>query len=214
MDIYWGGQALFKIKGKNAVAVIDPYNPEFTGLKLPKDLDGDLALATHDHKDHNNLKAVAGNPIEITGPGEYDIKGIAIVGVSTYHDDKKGTERGKNTVYNLNIEGLNIVHLGDLGDTLTEDEIQEIGDVDILMIPVGGTYTIDAKVAANVVSQLEPKIILPMHYGGLPGLKFPLDPVENFLKEMGVENSTPSPKLTITKDKLPDEPQVVILNKV
>ncbi len=213
MDIYWGGQALFKIKGKTATVVIDPFDSEKLGLKLPKDLEADMVLKTHDHYDHNNFAAVTGNPVQIAGPGEYDIKGVAIVGVQTPHDDKKGAERGHNTVYGINIEGLNIVHLGDLGDVLTEEQVQEIGECDILMIPVGSVYTIDAKMAAQVVSQLEPKIILPMHYS-LPGLKVELESVDNFLKEMGVEGVQPQPKLTISKEKLPVEPQIVILNKV
>jgi L-ascorbate metabolism protein UlaG (beta-lactamase superfamily) len=213
MDIYWGGQALFKIKGKSATAIIDPFDPGTVGLKLPKDLEADVALKTHDHPDHNNLAAVTGNPLQITGPGEYEIKGIAIVGIQVYHDSQKGEERGKNTIYNLEIDGLNIVHLGDLGHVLSDDQVQEVGNVDILMVPVGGTYTIDAKLASEVVSQLEPRIILPMHYG-IPGLKYELEPVDNFLKEMGVESPTPQAKLSITKDKLPEEPAVILLNKV
>jgi L-ascorbate metabolism protein UlaG (beta-lactamase superfamily) len=213
MDIYWGGQALFRIKGKGATVIVDPFDPAVTGLKLPKEMEADIALVTHPHPDHNNLKAVAGEPLEITGPGEYDVKGVAITGISVYHDPQKGEERGKNTIYNIEIDGLNIVHLGDLGHVLTEDQVQDLGNVDILMVPVGGTFTIDAEPATEVVSQLEPKIILPMHYG-YTGLKYELDDVEKFLKEMGVENPTAQSKLTITKDKLPDEPIVVLLNKV
>ncbi len=213
MDIYWCGQAMFKIKGKSASLIIDPFDPDFIGLKLPKDLSADVVLKTHDHKDHSNLKAVTDNPVEIIGPGEYEVKGVAMVGVPVFHDNKQGEERGKNTVYNINIDGLNIVHLGDLGHVLTEEQTQEIGSCDILMIPVGGLYTIDAKQAAEVVAQLEPKIIIPMHYL-LPGLKVELAPVEEFLKEMGAEGIEPQPKLTVTKDKLPEEPQVVVLNKV
>jgi L-ascorbate metabolism protein UlaG (beta-lactamase superfamily) len=214
MDILYYGQACFKIKGKTASIIVDPFDPETVGLKLPKDMEAQIVAKTHDHKDHNNLKTVTGEPIEVTGPGEYEIKGVAIVGISTFHDNSNGSERGKNTVYNFQIEGLNIVHLGDLGqDQLTQDQLEEIGSCDILMIPVGGTYTIDSKKATEIVSQLEPRIIIPMHYG-VDGLKFPLDPVDNFLKEMGVENAEPQPKLTITKDKLPDEPQTIVLNKV
>lgn len=213
MDILWYGQACFKIKGKNTSLIIDPYDPEVTGLKLPKDLEADVALKTHDHPDHNNLKVITGEPIQIVGPGEYEIKGVAVSGVEVFHDDKKGVERGKNTVYHINMEGLNIVHLGDIGHILTEEQIQEIGNCDILMVPVGGTFTIDAKGAVENISALEPRIIIPMHYGGLPGFKIPLESVDNFLKEMGVENIAPQPKLSITKDKLPEEPQVVLLSK-
>lgn len=212
MDIYWYGQAFFKIKGKTATVAIDPYDSEFTGLKLPKDMEADVALKTHEHKDHSNISAVT-NSVKVEGPGEYEVKGVSIVGVSVFHDNEKGAQRGKNTIYNLTIDGLNIVHLGDLGHTLSEEQIEEVGKCDILMVPVGGTYTIAAKEASEVVSQLEPSVIIPMHFGGLPGLKLPLDGVDLFLKEMGVEVSEPQNKLTITKEKLPAEPQVIVLNK-
>lgn len=212
MDIYFYSQALFKLKGKTATVVIDPFDPQAIGLKLPKpqELEADAVLITHDHPDHNNLSAVSGNPVRIMGPGEYEIKGVSINGVSLYHDKTQGSERGKNTIYNIQIDGLNVTHLGDLGHTLSEEQIEEIGNTDILMVPVGGTYTIDAKLAAEVVAELEPKIIIPMHYK-LPGLKVELDEVDKFLKEMGAENVVSQTKLTITRDKLPEEPQVVVL---
>ena len=212
MDIYFYGQAMFKLKGKTASVFIDPFKEEFTGLKLPKDLSGNVAISTHDHDDHNNLDGITDTVLKITGPGEYEVNGVSITGVSTFHDKEKGSQRGRNTVYNVNIDGLNIVHLGDLGHTLSEDQIEEIGTTDILLVPVGSVYTIDAKTASDVVSQLEPKIVIPMHYS-LPGLKFELGPVENFLKEMGFDAVEPLPKLSITKDKLPDELQVIVLNK-
>lgn len=212
MDIYWYGQACFKLKGKTTSIIIDPYDPEFTGLKVPRDFEADIVIKTHDHKDHNNLSAVTGEPIRVEGPGEYEIKGASIVGVSVFHDNEQGTQRGGNTVYNIQLDGLNIVHLGDLGHKLSEEQVDQIGSCDILMVPVGGTFTIDATVAAEVVSQLEPQVIIPMHYM-VPGLKFPLDPVDNFLKEMGLESPEALNKLSITKDKLPPEPQVLVLNK-
>lgn len=213
MEIIWYGQACFKLKGKTSSVFIDPFDPVKLGLKLPKDLSADIAIKTHDHYDHNNLKAIEGAKIEISGPGEYEVKGIAVTGVGTHHDKSGGGERGKNTVYNIHLDGLNVVHLGDLGHVLTEEQVQEIGTTDILLIPVGGKYTIDPKDASEVVAQLEPRIIIPMHYN-LPGLAVEgLGEVEAFLKEMGVGESTPQPKLTITKDKLPDEPQVLVLSK-
>ena len=213
MDIYWYGQALFKLKGKNATIVVDPFDQAMIGLKLPKpaELEADAVLVTHSHGDHSFVEAVGGDPLKVLGPGEYEIKGVSINGISVFHDKTQGSERGKNTVYHIEMDGLDIVHVGDLGHTFTEEQIQEIGNTDILLIPVGSVYTINAKEAAEVVTQLEPKIIIPMHYGGLPGLKPPLEGVENFLKEMGAENVTPVVKLTITKDKLPEEPQVVVL---
>lgn len=213
MEITWYGQACFKIKSKSGTqVVIDPFDPEMVGLKLPKDLSGEVALQTHSHADHSNLNAVLDNPVRIVGPGEYEVSGILINGISSFHDKDQGASRGKNTIYHLQIDGLNLVHLGDLGHLLTQDQIEGIGATDILCLPVGGVFTIDSKEAAEVVAQLEPRIIIPMHYF-LPGLKFELEGVEAFLKEMGAENSQPVPKLVITKDKLPEEQQVLVLAK-
>lgn len=212
MDIYWYGQSFFKIKGKTTTLFVDPFGPEFTGLRLPKDMQGDLKLSTHSHEDHNNLGAITGDPVRIEGPGEYEAKGVTVVGLSVYHDKAKGAERGRNTIYNIEVDGLHIVHLGDLGHILSDTEVEDVGLCDILMVPVGGVYTIDAKEASEVVAQLEPKVIIPMHFF-LDGLKFQLGPLDPFLKEMGVEDYEALNKLVITKDKLPDEPKVVVLNR-
>lgn len=212
MDIIFYGQACFKIKGKAATVLIDPFDPTKTSLKAPKDYSADVVLKTHDHSDHNYFSELTGDPVLIEGPGDYEVKGISIVGVSTFHDKTEGTERGKNTVYNLQFEGLSIVHLGDLGHKLTEEQIADIGNTDILMIPVGGYYTIDSKEAVEVVAQLEPRVIIPMHYA-IDGHNSNLAGIEPFLKEMGAESVEPLPKLSITKDKLPEEPQVIVLSK-
>lgn len=212
MDIYWYGQSCFKIKGKTTSVIIDPYDPEFVGLKLPKDMEAQVVLSTHSHKDHANINAVSGKPLAIAGPGEYEVSGVSVTGVSTDHDAAGGSERGRNTLYHVMIDGINIVHVGDLGHVLTEEQVSEIDNVDILMVPVGGTFTIDGETAAKVVAQLEPKIVIPMHYK-IPGLSIEIEDVEPFLKEMGAESAQPQPKLTITKDKLPEEPQTVVLNK-
>jgi len=217
MDIYWYGQACFKLKGKGATVVIDPFYPDFTGLKLPK-LEADVVLSSHEHQDHNNVKAVTGlntpQPMIFYHSGEYEVGGVVISAISSFHDDSSGSERGKNMIFHLMFDGLEIVHLGDLGQSkLTEDQVAAVGETDILLIPVGGTYTIDAKAASEIVSQLEPKIIIPMHFK-IEGLKFPLEGVENFLKEMGAEGVTAQPKLSISKEKLPEEPQVVVLSKM
>lgn len=213
MDILWYGQACFKLKGKTASLIIDPYESESTGLKLPKDMEADVAIRTHEHADHSNIEAVTGEPIKISGPGEYEIKGVAISGIPVYHDKSEGSERGKNTVYNINIDGINVVHLGDLGHLLTEEQIGQIGACDILLIPVGGVYTITAQEAPDVIAQLEPKIVIPMHYK-IEGLMYELSPIEEFLKAYGSENTEAQPKLAVTKEKLPEDTQVVILNKV
>lgn len=210
MEIYWLGQACFKIKGKNAAVLLDPFDPDFTGLKLPKDLTSDVVLVSHDHKDHNNAGSF---PVVFKQPGEYEVGGVVITAVESFHDNSQGSERGKNIIFHLLFDNLNIVHLGDLGQAkLTEEQVAQIGQTDILFVPVGSVYTIDAKAASEIVAQLEPKIIIPMHYK-IEGLKFDLEPVDNFLKEMGAEGIVPQPKLSITKEKLPEEPQVVVLSK-
>lgn len=217
MDIYWGGQALFKLKGKNATVIIDPFNQDFTGLKLPKDLTADVVLSTHDHGDHNNSSVVntsqGGKAVAFKQPGEYEVGGVVITGIDSFHDENQGLERGKNTIFHLLFDGLNIVHLGDLGQSkLTEEQITQIGETDILLIPVGAVYTINSKDAVAIVSQLEPKIIIPMHFK-IEGLKFELEGVDGFLKEMGAEGIAPQPKLSISREKLPEEPQVILLAK-
>ncbi len=216
MDIIPLGHASFKIKGKSAIIVTDPYKPEFTGLKFPKHIEADIITVSHNHEDHNYSQIVDSlpgkNKIVFSGPGEYEASGVEITGISTYHDNKNGAERGTNTIYKIEVDGLSIVHLGDLGHKLSETEEETLGDIDILLIPVGGSYTLDIDKAADLVTQLEPKIVIPMHYWR-QGLKsgFTLASVNQFLKEMGKENITPQPKLNITKDKLPEETEVIIL---
>ncbi len=217
MDIYWGGQALIRLKGKNASVLIDPYDSDFTGLKLPKDLSADVCLITHDHNDHNNANVVTsssgGEVMVFDKPGEYEVGGVVITGVDSFHDDSNGSVRGKNIIFHMLFDGLNIVHCGDLGQSkLTEEQLALIGEVDILFIPVGGVYTINGKQAAEIVSQLEPKIIIPIHFK-IEGLKFELEGLTSFLKELGAENIMPQPKLSISKEKLPEEPQVVVFAK-
>lgn len=217
MDLYWYGQAMFRLKGKTQTVIIDPFDPDFVGLKLPKEREADVVLSSHNHQDHNFTQSLlnpqGGQPPVFIHPGEYEVGGVVITAISSFHDDTQGSQRGLNTIFHLLFDNLNIVHLGDLGQyKLSEDQIAQIGETDILLIPVGSVYTINGKVAAGIVAQLEPKIIIPMHYFW-EGLKFQLEKVDNFLKEMGVEGVIPQPKLSITKEKLPEEPMVVVLSK-
>lgn len=215
MEISFLGHSCFRIRGKEAVLVTDPFDP-YIGFKLPK-ISADIITISHDHKDHNNKEAVSGTakrkkPFVISGPGEYEVAGVSIFGVVTFHDASRGSKRGTNTVYVITLDGMRVAHLGDLGHRLTESQLEEVNGADILMIPVGGIYTIDAKEAIEVIGQVEPKIIIPMHYH-LPGLTIKLAPVSQFLKEIGAEGVEPIPRLTISKDRLPEEREVVILKK-
>ncbi len=215
MEIKFLGHSCFRIRGKSAVIVTDPYDP-YIGFKLPK-LTADIATISHNHKDHNYQEAVEGvsarkKPFVISGAGEYEVLGVSVFGVATFHDQSQGSKRGGNTIYVINLDGMRIAHLGDLGHKLTEAQLEEVNGVDILMIPVGGTYTIDAKEAVEVVGQIEPKIVIPMHYH-LPGLTIELAPVEEFLKEAGVGPVKALPKLTISKERLPEEREIVVLER-
>lgn len=217
VDIWWYGQACFKIKGKSASLIFDPYDENFTGLPKLK-LESDIVCVTHGHKDHNNAQIVNSaqegkSPFVIAGPGEYEISGVNIYGVASFHDDKNGIERGKNTIYHVTLDGINIVHLGDLGQKkLTQEQVEELSSCDVLLIPVGGVYTIDAKDAPDIIAQLESKIIIPMHYK-IDGLKFDLEPVDNFLGAMGKEKLEAVPKLSVSQERLPEEPEIVLLSK-
>lgn len=225
MQITWHGQSCFQINassGKNngVSIVIDPYGEEL-GLRIPK-LEADIVLVTHNHFDHNNVKAV--NPIKhqsengnggmlvITGPGEYEKNNVFVQGIPSFHDKNNGKDRGINTCYTIEAEGVKICHLGDLGQgELTEEQVDEIGDVDVLMIPVGGGSTIDAVGASKIVNQIEPRIVIPMHYA-LPKVKTKLDDVEKFLKVMGKKGIEPQAKLTVKeKDLSGEETEIVIL---
>ncbi|EKD62462.1 MAG: Zn-dependent hydrolase of the beta-lactamase fold-like protein, partial [uncultured bacterium] len=167
MEITYLGHASFRIKGKTAVVVTDPFDPVMLGMKFPH-VDADIVTVSHNHADHNmaNLVAapVGGSKKVITGPGEYEIKGVSVLGFPTFHDDKNGELRGKNTVYVIYLDGYALCHLGDLGHTLSEETINQIGDVDILFVPVGGFFTLDVEKAIEVVHSIEPKVIIPMHF--------------------------------------------------
>lgn len=219
MHIIWHGQSCFQIivpKTKNGqvAIVIDPFSKDI-GLRLPK-LEADVLLVTHDHSDHNNAKEVLGvggkEPFLITGPGEYEIKEIYIQGISAFHDNFQGKDRGKSTIYIVEAEEIKICHLGDIGQKeLTPEQLEKIGGVDVLLIPVGGVYTVSAKEASEIINQIEPRIVIPMHYH-VPKLKIKLEGVDKFLKIMGVKSIIPQNKLLIKKKDLPAEDmQVVVL---
>ena len=228
MHITWHGQSCFQIttnssKNGETKLVIDPFD-EKIGLKLPK-LEADILLVTHEHFDHNNIKAVSGNPFLITGPGEYEIKGVYVQGISAFHDKSQGKDRGTITLYTIEAEdGLRLCHLADLGQPeLTEEQLDLIGDIDVLMIPVGGVYlpdlpsatrrqagTISSQEASKIISQIEPKIVIPMHYS-IPKLTVQLDGVEKFLKVMGAKETESQPKLSIKKKDLTEEETKVVV---
>ena len=209
MDINWLGHSCFKIKGSNATVITDPYSPDL-GYTLGKPT-ARIVTVSHQHSGHCYVQGIGDDPRLVSKPGEYEISGVLIIGVATFHDADQGRERGENNIYVIEIDAISVCHLGDLGHTLTAEQIEEIGNVDVLLLPVGGVSTINAPMAAEVVRQLEPKVVVPMHYQ-TAALSRELDPVENFLKEMGVKEIEPQPKLSFTKSNLPISTQVFLLN--
>ena len=209
MDINWLGHSCFRIKGRQASIVTDPYPPDL-GYSLGKPT-ADIVTVSHQHPSHNYHQGVGGEPRLITGPGEYEIAGVLIIGIATFHDAEGGQKRGKNTIYLMDVDGVAICHLGDLGHVLTAEQVEEIDDVDVLLLPVGGVSTINAPLAAEVIRQLEPKVVVPMHYK-TPVLNRELGPVEKFLKEMGIERLDSQPKLSLTPSSLPVSTQVFLLD--
>lgn len=208
MDITWLGHSCFKLKDKQATLITDPYSPDI-GYSLSKQT-ADIVTLSHQHPGHSFAQGINGDPKVVDGPGEYEISNMLIIGVSTFHDNEKGAKKGKNTVHLYEMNELSICHLGDLGHVLTDEQVEELGNVDVLLLPVGGVSTIDAPVAAEVVRQLEPKIVIPMHYK-TPAISRELEPVDRFLKEIGVHDINPQAKLSVTKSNLPLSMQVYLL---
>ena len=212
MTIRWYGQSCFRIDTREAVLAIDPFSKEI-GLTPPR-FHADLVLVTHAHPDHANTETIPGEPMVISGPGEYEIKGVAIRGIPTFHDAHEGTKRGPNTAFRIVAEGITLAHLGDFGEnSVREETIGALGDIDILLVPVGGTYTVNAETAAKVIAQVEPRLVIPMHYH-LPGLKVKLASVEEFLKAAGAKDADRLEKLSVKRKDLPEtKTRVVVLAK-
>ena len=208
MDISWLGHSCFRIRGSHVVVITDPYPPDL-GYSLGKPT-ARIVTVSHQHPGHSYVKGIGGGPRLVVRPGEYEINGVLIIGIVTFHDADKGEKRGKNTVYLIEVDEVSICHLGDLGHVLTAQQVEEIGNVDVLLLPVGGVSTINASMAAEVVRQLEPKVVVPMHYK-TSALSRDLEPVEGFLQEVGVKQVEPQAKLSLTKSSLPLSTQVFLL---
>ena len=209
MDVTWLGHGCFRLRGRSAAVVTDPYPPT-VGLKLSR-MDAEVVTVSHDHDNHSFTQVVRDGAYEIRGPGEYEIAGVSVVGIPTYHDPEKGAKHGRNTVYVIEIDDVRVCHLGDLGHKLDDTAAEAAGSPDVLLVPVGGHSAINGAQAAEVVRQLEPRYVVPMHYA-IPGLKLELDPLDRFLKEMGVTASEAQPKLAVQKSSVTEyETKVVVL---
>jgi L-ascorbate metabolism protein UlaG (beta-lactamase superfamily) len=214
MKIKWYGHSAFLITSdQGAKIIIDPYEPGAFGGQISygkiKD-QVDIVLTSHDHADHNYTKDLPGTPQIVKGSGSKTAKGISMKGISTYHDPSQGSERGANTIFTLKIDNLQLCHLGDLGHLLSDKELAEIGPVDILLIPVGGFFTIDPKEATRVAEQIKPKILIPMHFKTAK-CGFPIAPVEDFLKGKTNTKRPKASEATFDKSTLPQQMEIVVL---
>lgn len=183
-----------KVENEEIMILTDPFDPGKTGLKLPRNLAANVVTVSHKAPAHGAISEVSGKPMVIDIPGEYETRGIFITGFG---------DQGQNIMFAFTIEGIKLVHLGDLNHMPTDDQIEKLGNVDVLLVPVGNKNALGAKDAEELVTEIEPRIVIPMHYR-LPGLKEDLDPVEKFIKELGIAKEEMD-KIKITKKDLPEE---------
>jgi L-ascorbate metabolism protein UlaG (beta-lactamase superfamily) len=206
MEITWYGRACFRLRGRDATAITDPCPPS-TGFVAGRH-DVDLLTISHDHADHTYTRSITA-ALTLTRPGEYEHSDLLVTGVRAFHDGNAGTDRGDNIIFAIEIDGVHVCHLGDLGHLLTDEQLSELGPIDVLLVPVGGQTTLTPAEAAEVVAQVSPKLVIPMHFAADGGSKDLLGP-ETFLHEMAVEPIR-QPKAQVTVSSLPDETQVVVL---
>ena len=217
MDIKYLGHSSFKLRGKDASLVTDPFDPKLVGLDYGK-VSAEVITLSHDHADHNASSRVTGTtkreiPFVVDSPGEFEASGIGVIAISSFHDDKQGADRGKNLICVIQVDGLVVAHMGDLGHVLSDKQVSRIGPVDILFLPVGGSYTIGPVVAIKVIDQLSPSIVIPMHYK-VEGMSSSFDglvTVDEFLDKGGFENVRTEEKLSVSSSSLPEETEVVVL---
>ena len=211
MKLKWLGHSCFLITSETGLRIMtDPYSIVGGIYYSPVNESADIVTVSHDHLDHNNIAAVQGKPETITGSGTKTAKGIQFRGIASHHDEAKGKERGANTIFCLTVDGIRLCHLGDLGHELSREEIAQIGNVDVLLIPIGGSFTIDAKVATKVGDDLKPKVIVPMHYK-TPKCDFPITGVGDFLAGKKNVKKLNSSDIEFKADKLPQATEIIVL---
>jgi L-ascorbate metabolism protein UlaG (beta-lactamase superfamily) len=213
VKIQWLGHASLLITAQDGTKIItDPYTPGVFGVNYsPIDESADIVTVSHDHPDHNNVAAVKGSPTVVRGAGTQTVKGIPFKGVATYHDPTSGSQRGTNTIFCFTVDGVRVCHLGDLGHTLSDETAREIGEVDVLLVPVGGNFTIDAATARQVVEKLCPKVVIPMHFRTERCPDFPVAGVDDFLSQMTNVQRAEGSEVEYRKETLPAPIQTVVL---
>jgi len=209
LEIAWLGHSCFRLKGKETTVITDPCPPG-TGYSL-SNIQVDIVTLSHSHPGHCYTEAVTTEFKEINAPGEYEINGAFITGIASFHDADQGEERGNNVVYLLEIDGMVLCHLGDLGHLPSSDLMEAIDDTEVLFVPVGGISTINGSIAAEIVRRLSPRIVIPMHYK-TPVSVGDLEPIDKFLKDLGSREVISKPKISLNRSSMPANNQVIILD--
>lgn len=209
-EIVWLGHAAFRLKSKDAVIITDPYDKSIGLGSLGQK--ADIVTISHQHPHHATVDSVKGDPFVIAGPGEYEVRGVFVTGVWTFADDKGGKEQGRNTIYLFQLDDLNVCHLGSLGHTLSPQQLDALGNVDVLLVPVGGHAGLGASKASEVISQVEPRVVIPMHYDATGREADTLDNLDKFAKEMGMKEYTPQDRFSMKHSDLGETTQVVVLD--
>lgn len=213
MKVKWYGHAAFYfVSEKGLRLIIDPYEPGGFGGAIgygPITDEAEVVLVSHDHADHNYVKGLSGKPQIIKGKGTHRYKDLEIRGIPAFHDEGKGSQRGENTIFCFTLDEIKVCHLGDLGHIPQEEQLSQMGQVDLLLIPVGGVYTIDPAQATKALEKIRPKLAIPMHYK-TPRCGFPLATVEEFTKGKVVK-TLPASELQISKKDLPESLEIIVL---
>ncbi len=223
MDITWLGHSCFQVRGKNVTLVTDPFSPQYGDTAQLSKTNASIVTISHNHPGHNYVEGIPGAngkaPRVVRSPGEYEISDVLITGVASYHDNKHGQERGRNTIYIIHIDDIAICHLGDLGHTLQEEQLEEVADADVLLLPISGQHGINVSQAVEIIGQVEPRIVIPMHYRPVAPDETgeeQANPLDKFCREMGVDKNNVQLKFSITRNTLataPSELQVILLSQ-
>lgn len=205
-EITWLGHACFRLKSKEATIIADPYDKSLGIGSVGQR--ADIVTVSHDHPHHNAVSAVKGEPFVISSPGEFEVRGVFVTGVWSFADDKGGKEQGRNNIFLFHLDDLSVCHLGSLGHTLNSRQVEALGSIDVLLVPLGGQAALPAAKVSEVISQLEPRVVVPMHYPANGDAATHLEP---FMKEMGLKEWTTQDKLALKAADLGETTQVMVL---
>ena len=214
--VQWFGQAFFQLTSSGGVRVVlDPFDNTFFSYPIPKGLNADILLVTHEHNDHNNVGIIGGSPLVCRGPkgvGRFERAGVTITGTAAFHDESHGAERGPDTIYSFALDGVRFCHVGDLGCLLTGEQIRSIGPVDVLFLPVGGHFTLEVAKLDKLVAQLNPRVVVPMHYKTRYTPRLPVAPVDEFLRGKSNVKRLDSAVFSVGKSDLPAQQEIWVLD--